>query len=155
MKGKTNDELNTRIAECERKITNSEREIQRLKRERDDSVAFERRYSGSDLMRDLLPVGDNLERLCLTGRHSGDLDAVLEGLDIIRDQFFDVMQQHGLREITGVCNPFNPSEHEEVGSRQSQEYPDGSVVEVVRPGYRLHDRVLRPSQVVVSRDSNE
>jgi molecular chaperone GrpE len=154
-KSETREELNQRIAECERTISDSEREMRRLKQSHDESLALERKYSGIDLMRDLLPIGQNLERLCLAGRHSGDIDAVLEGLDIIREQFFDVMQKHGLREITGACNPFNPSEHEEVGNRHSDEHPDGSVVEVVRPGYRLHDRVVRHSQVVVSREPGQ
>lgn len=146
------DALKQKILECEQSVSNTKRQMERLQQDHKQSLQEQQKYAGIDLMRDLLPFADNLERLYLTGRHSGDIDAVLEGVDLIRDQLFDVLQKYGLREISGASNPFDPREHEEVDIRQSDKHPDGSVVEVVRSGYRMHDRVLRPSQVVVSRD---
>jgi molecular chaperone GrpE len=99
-------------------------------------------------------MADNLERLILVGRHSGDVDALIEGIEIIRDQLFVVLDKHGLRELSGACNPFDPNKHETVGDREDRNHPDGSVIEVVRSGYRLHDKLVRSSQVIVSQRKN-
>ncbi|QDT03790.1 heat shock protein GrpE [Rubripirellula lacrimiformis] len=104
------------------------------------------------LMRDLLPVMDNLERAILAGRYSGDFDELMEAVELVRNQFFDTLTSHGLKKLAGSPGPFNAAQHRVVGQQENDEHPDGSVVGVVQQGYRLRDSILRPSKVVVARN---
>ncbi|MCM2373685.1 nucleotide exchange factor GrpE [Aporhodopirellula aestuarii] len=115
-------------------------------------AAHQKTYSGIDLMRDLLPVLDNLERTILAAEHSGDFDEFLEGVSLVRDQFFNTLTDHGLQEVPGAWCPYNASHHETVGEKECNGHPDGSVMEVLELGYRMHDRLIRPSKVIVSRN---
>ncbi|EMI42956.1 nucleotide exchange factor GrpE [Rhodopirellula sp. SWK7] len=108
--------------------------------------------SAFELMKDLLPVMDNLERAILTGQHSGDFDEFMEAVEVVRNQFFDTLTNHGLQEVSGSWSPFNSTQHVAVGHEDDDGHPHGSVMDVVEQGYRLRDRVLRPSKVIVSRN---
>ncbi|QDS94260.1 heat shock protein GrpE [Roseimaritima multifibrata] len=108
------------------------------------------------LMRDLLPVMDNLERAILAGRYSGDFDELISAVELVRDQFFATLTNHGLRKLSGSPSLFDSNQHRASGDEENHEQLHGSVVDVVEQGYRLRGDVLRPSKVIVSRnDSNQ
>ncbi|MFG0288761.1 MAG: nucleotide exchange factor GrpE [Rhodopirellula sp. JB044] len=107
-----------------------------------------------EVVRDLLPVIDNLDRAILTGRHSGDFDEFMSSIEVVRNQLFDTLTQHGLREIPGTWCPFDTCHHVAVGQEDDDGHPHGSVVDVVEQGYRFGERVLRPSKVIVSRNDS-
>ncbi|EMI53292.1 nucleotide exchange factor GrpE [Rhodopirellula sallentina] len=107
-----------------------------------------------EVVRDLLPVIDNLDRAILTGRHSGDFDEFMSSIEVVRNQLFDTLTQHGLQEIPGTWCPFDTCHHVAVGQEDDDGHPHGSVVDVVEQGYRFGERVLRPSKVIVSRNDS-
>jgi molecular chaperone GrpE len=119
----------------------------RAARERNE----ERRFAALPLIRDLLNVRDNLQRAVQAADSGGDGSALLEGVKLVLQQFTTVLEQHGCKEMPVAKGAsFDPNHHEAVSKLPSPEYPEGVVTLVVRPGFEMHDRVIRPAQVIVS-----
>jgi molecular chaperone GrpE len=98
----------------------------------------------------LLPVLDNLERALQASDVNPDFDALKKGLDMVFKQFEQTLEGEGLTAIASVGEPFNPDFHQAIMTVDSDEHGEGIVVEEVMKGYKLKDKVLRPSMVKVS-----
>ncbi|MBX3438147.1 MAG: nucleotide exchange factor GrpE [Planctomycetaceae bacterium] len=118
----------------------------RIQRERED----ERRFAALPFVRDLLPSLDNLQRALDAGRHTDDLSAMLQGVEMVASQIGDVLTRHGAEPIVAVGEPFDPNRHEAIQQMASADHPPMTVIDEVERGYTLHDRVVRPSKVIVS-----
>jgi len=110
-------------------------------------------YGHQNLVKDLLPTVDNLERAIEHARKSGreDLDGLLQGIDLVQRELMGVLAKHGVTEIEALGQAFDPSVHEALAQVEDPTVPASTVVQVFQKGYRLRDRLLRPAQVVVSR----
>ncbi|PKB67805.1 MAG: nucleotide exchange factor GrpE [SAR202 cluster bacterium Io17-Chloro-G4] len=127
-------------------------ELVNYKRRTDDERIELGKYSNSRLISRILPV---MEELDLAVNHAGDSgpnDSWLEGVKLIQRKLSNLLQSEGVQEIETVGIPFNPVEHEALGTEPTEEHPPGYITEAVRPGYRLHDRVIQPAQVMVARE---
>jgi molecular chaperone GrpE len=112
-----------------------------------------RKLAAESVLRDLLPVLDNLERAV---EHSGaDAGALAEGVKMVLGQFRTVLERHGLKQIPALNEPFDPNIHEAVMQAESDEVPPDHVVQEFEKGYKIGDFVLRPAKVVVSKGSPE
>jgi molecular chaperone GrpE len=109
------------------------------------------RFANERLLKDFLPVLDNLERALEHGRTSGDWASLEQGLLMTRKQFEDVLARHGARPLTSVGQPFDPNLHEAMGTTESTEVAPNTVVSEVLRGWTLNDRLVRPALVSVSR----
>ena len=119
----------------------------RMRREMDE----ERRYAYLPLLRDLLPVLDNIALATKAAENSPEAAGLLTGVKMVAEQLEGVLQRHHCRRIDAqLGSPFDPSLHEAIGTRPSGDHPPHTVLEVTRAGYQMHDRVVRPAQVVVS-----
>lgn len=118
----------------------------RAQRERADAV----RYGNEALVKDLLPVVDNLER-ALKATGAGAPDALVEGVGLVVKSLHDVLERHGVTRIASHGEPFDPAHHEAVAHVESAEHPPNAVIEEHQPGYRLHERLLRPALVTVAK----
>ena len=97
-----------------------------------------------------LPVVDNFHRAL---EHAPEADQQLvSGIEMILRQFEEVLASEGVEAIEAVGRPFDPNVHQAVSAEPSEEHPDDVVIAELQRGYRLHDRVLRPSLVKVSRN---
>lgn len=110
----------------------------------------ERRYAAAPLLADLLGVLDNIRRAVSAGQQTAQGDSLLEGVRLVAQQLEDVLRRHHCVPIEALHAPFDPHVHEAVCQQPTDEFPPNTVVQVLREGYQLHDRVIRPSQVVVS-----
>lgn len=120
------------------------------KRARRDVEEAERR--GTELvLREVLPVIDNLERAALAAVDATELEAVATGVKMVLKQFQDVATRLDLERVKAVGERFDPALHDAVQQQETDEQPPGSIVQEVVPGYRLKDRLLRPAMVVVAR----
>lgn len=135
------DEASKRALQAQAELENFRK---RMRREVED----ERRYAALPLLRDLLGVADNLQR-ALDAAREGSSAGLLEGVELVSQQLLGILQQHGLRPIPGVGEPFDPNVHEAL-AQQPSEHAAGHVALVHQAGYKLHDRVVRPAQVIVS-----
>jgi molecular chaperone GrpE len=145
-------------------------EIARLKQERDEyrdqalrsraefanyqkrakqQAETDRLYAVGSLARDLLDSLDNLGRAVDALRATGAQD-VTAGLDMVQKQFHDVLAKHGVEPIPAQGEPFDPNFHDAVTQQPSADQPEGTVVAELGRGYKIRDRVLRPSKVAVS-----
>lgn len=113
-------------------------------------LAEERRYAAIELIRDLLPVYDNLQRAAQSAEENHDVNHVLEGLRMILKQWEDVLSKHNCRRIEALHKPFDPNLHHAISRQATADVPPNTVLYVAQEGFILHDRVVRPSQVVVS-----
>ena len=109
------------------------------------------RYANMELLRDLLPVLDNVERAIEAAEKSADAAALLDGFKMVRQQVEDVLANHHCKRIEALHESFDPNVHHAVMQQPSEEHPANTVLMVTQNGYQLHDRVVRPSQVIVSK----
>jgi molecular chaperone GrpE len=110
----------------------------------------ERKYASIDLMRELLPVWDNITRALDAVAASHNLESLVEGVQMIHSQFLEVLKKHHCEKIEAKYQPFDPNVHASVAQIPNAEHPVGTVIEEVQVGFRLFDRVVRPSQVVLA-----
>lgn len=113
------------------------------------------RFANERLLKEFLTVVDNLERAIFhTKDHrdsARDFEKILEGLELIHKQCLEVMGKFGVTPFESYLQPFDPSQHQAMAQRESDEHETGTVIEEIQKGYRFHDRVLRPALVVVSK----
>ena len=139
------EELQAANDRCVRAQADLENFRKRARREMDD----ERRYAPLPLLRDLLAVVDNLGRAVQAAEQQQD-SGLVEGVQMVLSQFESILNQHHCQEIQAAGVPFDPNLHEAISQLPSDEYEAGIVAQVAIAGYQLHDRVIRPAQVIVS-----
>jgi len=107
------------------------------------------RYANESLLRDMLPVLDNLDR-ALQAARSEPPTSLTTGVELIQRELLRVLEKFGLTSFTSVGQPFDPERHEAVARVQSAELPDMTVAGETARGYLLHGRILRPAMVSVA-----
>ena len=111
-----------------------------------------RRRTLERFMGDLLPVRDSLERgLEAASDSAASVEALREGKELIMKMLTKVMGDHGLQTIDPVGEVFDPEKHEAMTMLPSPDHDENTVIDVLEKGYQLHDRLIRPAKVVVSR----
>jgi len=129
-----------------RKQAEFENYRKRVDRERQEFAA----YAAAELIREILPVVDNLER-ALSYPEGEAGSRLREGVEITYRLFQEVLKKAGLREVDALSQAFDPYVHEAVERVESTEHAEGTVVEVLQKGYRIGDRLLRPALVKVAK----
>ncbi len=105
--------------------------------------------ASAEVMEELLPVMDNFER-AMKAASEHDEKLLSSGVELVYNQLRDILVKRGLCEIEAEGQPFDPTHHEAVLCRPSQEHDEGTVTEVLEKGYKVGERVVRPAKVVVS-----
>lgn len=121
----------------------------RAARERLDAIKF----ANESLIQKLIPVLDNFEiALAATENSSAEgLKSLQEGVNMIQTQLRSVLVESGLEEVDATGKPFDPNLHEAVSQQESSDVPNGHVLQQLRKGYKLRDRLLRPATVIVAK----
>ena len=110
------------------------------------------KYANQSLVRDLLPIIDNLE-LALksaTESNSNTDGCLLDGVELTRKEILKVFEKNNIEQIEAIGKPFDPNFHEAVMREESDEYAENTVINELQKGYLMHDRLIRPSMVVVA-----
>lgn len=131
---------------AQRKQAEFENYRKRMERERGDLA----RYAGADVVKEVLPVLDNLERARSYAAGSSE-EQLRDGVAIIHRQLQDILNRIGLTEVESEGKPFDPHIHEAVSQVETAEHPEGTVLSVFQKGYLFKDRLLRPAMVTVAR----
>jgi molecular chaperone GrpE len=130
-------------------------EMVNFKRRTDEERINHAKYSNGRLIGNILPVLEELE-LAITHteanneRQESSNESLLEGIKLIQRKLTGVLESEGIAAIEAIGLMFNPLEHEAVGTEETTEVESGYITEIIRPGFRLHDRVIRPAQVMVA-----
>ena len=123
----------------------------RLEREKADLLQF----ANENLIKELLPVVDNLELALDHGRQAETPAPFLEGIDLVHQGFLKALARFGVTPIVAVGQPFDPNFHNAVMQEMAPEAPDYTVLKELQKGYLLQNRLLRPAMVVVARNTQE
>ena len=137
------DEANDRVLRAQAELENFRK---RARRDMDE----QRQYANLPLVSDLVPAFDNLDRAVEAAEQNENATGLLEGVKMVAMQIQSILQQHNCRRVQAIGGEFNPNVHEAIAQEPSEKIPAGNITREVRVGYQLHDRVIRPSQVMVS-----
>jgi len=109
------------------------------------------RYANEKLLKELLPVLDNLERALSHIKDSPERSPWMEGVELTYRQCLEVLKKFGVTPVASLGEPFDPSRHQAVTYLDTNALPENHVAEELQKGYLYHERVLRPSMVAVAR----
>jgi len=123
----------------------------RTRRELEDT----RKAGKEELLKELLPVFDNLERAIQSAQRATDVKAVAEGLTMVLRQYNDTLARSGITRVQSVGAQFDPTYHEALQQVETDEHPPGTVVAEVQPGYMHGDRLVRAAMVVVAKPKSK
>jgi molecular chaperone GrpE len=110
----------------------------------------ERRFAALPLARDILPALDNLQRALEAARNGGDVTQLADGVQMVARQFDDILSRHSIVPIGAAGQPFDPNLHQAIQQVPTPGKPPLTVLNELERGFRMHDRVVRPSMVIVS-----
>lgn len=145
------DEAEKEVGETRDAMLRMQAEMENLRKRllRDQERA--RKFALERIMADLLPVLDSLTRATEADSGSATVESLLEGKALILKMLGKAMTDHGLVEIDPLGEAFDPAQHEAMTMQPSLDYPENVVMEVLQKGFLLHERLLRPAMVVVSK----
>ncbi|HSM68139.1 MAG TPA: nucleotide exchange factor GrpE [Xanthomonadales bacterium] len=143
------------LAEYKESMLRMHAEMENLRKRLIKDLERSRRRALEDIMNDLLPVRDSLERGLESDGATTTVEAMKEGKALIIKMLGKVMADHGLREINPAGEAFDPELHQAMAMRETDEHEAGTVIEVMQKGFQLHDRLIRPAMVVVARAPDE
>ena len=118
----------------------------RAAREKEEAI----KYANSSLLERLVAIVENFELGLAAAKGEGESSPIYSGMSMVLKQLTDFLAEHGLTPIDAEGQQFDPNLHEAIAHEPSNEIPEGVVIRQKRRGYRLKDRLLRPSSVVVS-----
>jgi molecular chaperone GrpE len=137
------DALQDRLLRTAADFDNYRKRVERDRRDQADAMS-------ADALADLIPIIDDLER-ALQAPTTGDLDSLRKGVELIHRQMLELLRKRGVKPIKAVGADFDPRFHESVISESSPDHREGEVIEELRRGYTLGDRLLRPAMVKVAK----
>ncbi len=130
-------------------------ELVNYRKRADEERISLQQYSNSRLIIKLLPVFDELGLAVNHADQNEPANPWVEGVRLIQRKVLTLLESEGVSQIESLGSAFDPLQHEAVGTRETDQFPPGFISEVVRNGYRLHDRVIQPAQVVVAREVSQ
>lgn len=137
------DEFQDKFARARADLENYRKRIQREMEE-------DRKYAALPLLKGMLPALDGLDRALNSAKQSKNVDELITGIEMVVKQFEAALKAVGVQPVQATGEPFDPHVHEAIQQLPSAEYPPLTVIDDVERGYLLHDRVVRPSKVIVS-----
>jgi len=156
------EELRAKLAESEKEVAElkdkylralaeSENTRKRMRQQSEDSIRNEREH----LLRDFLPIVDNLERAVEAARAGGNGDSIVEGVEMVLQSMLNLLKAQGVTALSAVGEKFDPARHEAADHVPSETHPPNTVIDEFHRGYLIGQRVLRPARVRVARESNQ
>ena len=142
---KANAELKDQMLRRQAELENYRK---RLIRDKEEAIQF----SNENLIKDLLGFLDNMDRALAAAKSGGDVNALIEGFEMTRDQLLSTLDRNwGLKEIKSVGEEFDPSLHEACMMAVDENLDKETVLDEFQKGYTLHDRVIRPAKVKIGK----
>ena len=126
-------------------------DMENLKKRQEREKVELLQFANENLVKELLPVVDNLERALDHGRQLKAPKALLEGIDMVHQGFLKALDRFGVTAHDSLGQQFDPAFHSAMMEEEAPDVPDGSVTKELQKGYLMHQRLLRPAMVVVAR----
>lgn len=144
--------LSAQLVETQDRLVRLQADFENFRRralkEREEAL----QYGHHNLVKDLLSTVDNLDRAIdhVEKSGGGDFESLLQGVELVRRELLAALSTHSVSEIPAEDEPFDPALHEAMAQKPDGSVAANTVIEVLQKGYRLRDRLLRPSRVVVA-----
>ncbi|WP_353990287.1 nucleotide exchange factor GrpE [Pediococcus argentinicus] len=146
-----NDDLQKQLDELNDKYIRAQAEIVNMQRRNEKEQASLIKYDGQKLAKAILPVMDNLERALSIEVHDENGEQLKKGIEMVQSHLAAALKENSVIEIEAENAKFDPNEHQAVQTvAADDDHPADTVVQVLQKGYKLKDRVLRPTMVVVA-----
>lgn len=140
------------LAEAKERLLRSQAELDNFRKRARREMEEAHRYREIDLLRDLLPVLDNVLRAIEASEKTADVEGLRAGFRMTAQQIEKILETHGCRPIETDGHPFDPEVHDAILQQVVPGVGAGQVIGSASRGYRLHDRVVRPAQVIVAKE---
>lgn len=153
------EELETQVAELRDNLLRAMAETENIRKRAERQLEDAHKFAVTGFARDILSVADNLERAvdAVPEERRGEhelLGILLEGVMAVQSSFVQAMVSNKIERIDPVGEPFDPNLHEAMYEVPGTDLPNGTVAQVIEPGYQLHGRLLRPARVGVAKSAN-
>ena len=149
------EDTEAELEQCREKMLRVAAELEnfkkRIEREKSESL----KYALEAFAKELLPFLDNLERAVVSAKDSRDLDKLIEGLELSMSSHLKTLERLGLKTFTAEGEQFDPNLHEALTVEENNGVENNTVIKELLKGYTLHERILRPALVVVSKNVSE
>ena len=124
----------------------------RMTRETDEF----KKYANESLISALLPVIDNLERAIISAKDdSGNAESLIQGIELTLNEILNVFSKYHVEPIESIGKPFDPNFHQAMLQEETDKHPDNTIIQELQRGYTIHNRLLRPAMVVVSKTTDK
>ena len=135
-----------------RQVAETDNLRKRLAKEKQDAI----RYANESLIEQLLPTMDSFDMAISAANTSNEntIDSLKKGVEMVHGQLKRALEDTGLKEIDATGEIFNPALHEAISRKETNEAADGTVIEQIRKGYQLNERLVRPASVIVATATN-
>lgn len=150
------ESLRDRVEKLTESLARAKAENQNMQRRTANEMAEVIRFGHAGLLKSILSVLDDFDRaLAAEDVAEHNSNALLEGIKLVHTNLMQALTGHGLQVIDALHKPFDPALHEAMLQQPSDDHPPNTVIEQLAQGYHLHDRVLRPAKVIVSKQPDE
>ncbi|MCP1125225.1 nucleotide exchange factor GrpE [Bacillus sp. 3103sda1] len=144
------DELQAKLSETEGRMLRLQADFENYKRRVQLDKQAAEKYRSQSLVSDILPALDNFERAMQVEASDEQMKSLLQGMEMVYRQLLEALNKEGVEAIEAVGKQFDPHEHQAVMQVEDSEFESNAVVEELQKGYKLKDRVIRPSMVKVN-----
>ena len=143
-------ELQERLEEKENKLLRVQADFENYKRRARLDLEAAEKYRSQRIISELLPALDNFERALQIDPDNEQTKSLLQGMEMVHRQILEALKNEGVEQIPSVGEQFDPNMHQAVMQVEDEAYESNAVVEELQKGYKLKDRVIRPSMVKVN-----
>lgn len=144
-------ELKDQVAAEKDRALRLSAEFENYKKRKQREIDDFKKFANETVFRQLLSVVDNLERAIVSAEESSDDASLLEGVKLTHKEIIKLFETFNVKPVEAENQPFDPNFHQAVTQEENNELPDNTVTTVLQKGYLLHDRLIRPAMVVVSK----
>jgi molecular chaperone GrpE len=145
------DETRQKFQESEEKVLRLAAEFENTKRRLEREREISLKYAEENILKELLPGIDNIERAMEQGQDSNSVENLLEGIELTRNGLLATLEKFGVKAIESIGEPFDPNIHEAVAMEETEEMEPNRVLKEFQKGYQYKDRLLRAAKVIVSK----
>ena len=145
------EETRNKLKESEDRLLRLAADFENTKKrlERDREISL--KYAEENILKELLPGIDNIERAIEQGKEANSIESLLKGVELTRDGLLATLERFGVKPLESVGEPFDPNLHEALAMEETDEMDPNMVLRVFQKGYLYKDRLLRPAKVIVSK----
>lgn len=148
-----------KIAELNDKLMRLGAEFDNFRKRSNREKEELRKHATENIMVEMLEVSDNFERALHSAKSADDSKSIVEGVEMVLKHFISILEKEGVKKIECKGEEFDPYLHEAMMHIETDEHPDNTIIDVHKPGYMLHSKVIRPVMVTVAKkpedDSNK